>query len=158
MEMVGLGRPQSCSGAQGSLQQLAKRKFRDLLEGLWGVGSIDGSVAPHQDVGDGLQQGAGACDPVWTDSLFSLRAISVTVAVATAALAFLAFWDYRLVLELVRAPPLFFSLSFFVASAVATPCEIGKWPAKLTAPACLPGIVAMARLSGDNELDVPQSR
>ena len=103
--MVGLGRPQTCSGAQGSLQQLAKRRFRDLLEGLWGGGSVESSVASHQDVGGGLQQGDGACDPVWTDSLFSIRAVAVTVLVATAALALLAFWDYRLVLELVRAPP-----------------------------------------------------
>lgn len=105
MEMVGLGRPQTCSGAQGSLQQLAKRRLRDLVESLWGGGSsFESSVASHEEMGGGSQQGDAACDPKWTGLLFSHRAVSVTVLVATAVLAFLAFWDIRLLYELVRTP------------------------------------------------------
>ena len=101
MEMVGLGRPQTCSGAQGSLQHLAKGRLRDLVQSLWGGGS---STASHQqDSGHGLQQGDGACDPGWMGSLLSHRAVSMTVLVATAALVCLAFWDYRLVLKMVSA-------------------------------------------------------
>ena len=107
MEMVGLGRPQTCSGAQGSLQQLAKRRLRDLVERLWGGGSSaeSSSIASHEDLGGGSQQADAACNPMWTGLLFSHRAVSVTVLLATAALAFLAFWDIRLVFELVRNPP-----------------------------------------------------
>ena len=101
--MVGLGRPQTCSGAQSSLQQLAKRRLRDLVEGLWGSSS-ESSAASQQDL-DGVQQGDRACDPTWMGSLLSHRAVTVTLLVASAALAFLAFWDIRLVFELVRALP-----------------------------------------------------
>ncbi len=117
--MVGLGRPQTCSGAQSSLHQLAKRRLRDLVEGLWGSSS-ESSGASHQDLGGGSQQGDGACDPTWMGSLLSHRAVTVTVLVASAALAFLAFWDIWLVFELVRTLHTF--LEHPLLHVVATHC------------------------------------
>lgn len=95
--MVGLGRPQSCSEAQGSLQQIAMRRVRELVESLRGGGSGGAAFS-----GGGLQQEEGeACEQGWMASLLAHRAASLTVLLATAGLACLAFWDFRLAAELV---------------------------------------------------------